>query len=234
MQVSITVDMEHDCRSAPASYRGVIEGTPQLLNLFRDLGLKATFFTTGDVARQYPDTVRAIVREGHELGCHGDSHDRFSTMSADAAQGEIEKATLVLSKFDTVTSFRAPNLDFPDTFLRFLIDAGYRIDSSQARYKRASAFANPSDYRELHRIPVSTMPSVIRLPGLLRRLFLGLLREPVVLYVHPWEFVDMTKARIPYDCRYRTGAPALESLTDAILYFRSQNAIFRPMRELSV
>lgn len=234
MQVSITVDMEHDCLSAPATYRGVVEGTPQLLSLFRDLGFKATFFTTGDVARRHPETVRAIVREGHELGCHGDSHERFSALSADAAQREIENATQVLRTFDAVTSFRAPNLDFPDSFLHFLVESGYSLDSSQARYKKGSVFAPPSEHGGLRRFPVSTMPSVIRLPSLLRRFFLGWAREPVVLYVHPWEFVDMSGAPIPYDCRFRTGSPALAALRDAILFFRSREADFLPMRELAV
>jgi peptidoglycan-N-acetylglucosamine deacetylase len=234
MQVSITVDMEHDCLSAPKTYRGVIDGTPQLLRLFDERGINATFFTTGEVARLYPGTVRSIVDAGHELGCHGDTHARFSTLEPDEARREIDEATAALREFFPPTSFRAPNLDFPNAYLPFLRDAGYTLDSSQAKYKRVSLFAGPSTAEGMRRIPVSTMPSVVRLPRAVRRGVLARLRAPAVLYFHPWEFVDMTQEKIPYDCRFRTGLPALRSLEDSIGYYQARGATFRTMRELAV
>ncbi|MGH6982003.1 MAG: hypothetical protein ACREFC_12430 [Stellaceae bacterium] len=83
------------------------------------------------------------------------------------------------------------------------------------------------------RIPVSTMPSVVRLPRLARRAVFARLRDPIVLYFHPWEFVDMTQARIPYDCRFNTGEPALRSLEDAIGYYAARGGKFQTMRELA-
>ncbi|HEX4111434.1 MAG TPA: polysaccharide deacetylase family protein [Stellaceae bacterium] len=233
MQVSITVDMEHDCGSAPKNYRGVVEGTPQLLRLFRSRGIAATFFTTGDVARRFPAVVQAIVDDGHELGCHGDSHERFSTLAPDSARREIDDATRCMRHFFPLTSFRAPNLDFPDRYLPYLREAGYALDSSQARYKRGSVFMGPSQAEGLRRIPVSTMPSVVRLPRAVRRGVLARLRDPVVLYFHPWEFVDMTRERIPYDCRFRTGKAALDTLEDAIGFLQARGGRFRTMRELA-
>jgi hypothetical protein len=58
------------------------------------------------------------------------------------------------------------------------------------------------------------------------------MRDPVVFFFHPWEFVDMTKAAIPIDCRFRTGDPALASLRETIAWFRRRGATFRRMREL--
>jgi len=233
MKISITVDMEHDCLSAPKTYRGVVDGTPVLLRVFAERGIKATFFTTGEVARLFPDTVRAIVAGGHELGCHGDSHARFSAIGPDAARQEIDDATRTLRAFFPLTSFRAPNLDFPNAYLPFLRDAGYRLDSSQARYKRGTIFGRPSVAEGMVRIPVSTMPSVVRLPRPARRAVFAWLKDPVVLYFHPWEFVDMTQADIPYDCRFNTGEPATRSLEDAIGYFAARGASFQTMRELA-
>src|SRR5262245_28076948 len=120
MQVAITVDMEHDCPPFLTSYRGVTEGAPRLLDLLAAEGVPATFFTTGDVARRYPETVEAIVAGGHELGCHGDSHRRFSTLDRDTARQEIEQASETLRRFYPVTAFRAPNLDFPEGYLPLL------------------------------------------------------------------------------------------------------------------
>src|SRR5215471_6558269 len=113
MHVSITIDLEHDCPPYLKTYRGVTDGTPPFLNLLREEGVQGTFFTTGDVARRFPDIVRTIVDDGHELGCHGDTHARFSTLAPEAARQELERSSATLRSFDEVVSFRAPNLDFP-------------------------------------------------------------------------------------------------------------------------
>lgn len=51
--------------------------TPELLRLLAKYNIKATFFVTGDKARQYPELIDAIVREGHAVGNHSYSHDIF-------------------------------------------------------------------------------------------------------------------------------------------------------------
>jgi hypothetical protein len=76
-------------------------------------------------------------------------------------------------------------------------------------------------------------PSAIRLPLPIRRVILAQLRAPVVLFFHPWEFIDVTREPIPYDCRYRTGESAIDALRDTISYFRRRGASFRPMEALA-
>ncbi len=49
-------------------------GTPKLLELLRDLGLKATFFVTGWSVEAHPSMAEAILKEGHEIGHHGFHH----------------------------------------------------------------------------------------------------------------------------------------------------------------
>ena len=91
MQVSITVDMEHDCPPYLSTFRGVTEGTPALLDLLDAEDVKGTFFTTGAVARRHPEIVRSIIAGGHELGCHGDTHQRFRGLTY--AEAASESAT---------------------------------------------------------------------------------------------------------------------------------------------
>lgn len=50
------------------------EYTPQILEALRAEGVRATFFVLADRAERYPDLVRRIVDEGHELAVHGVSH----------------------------------------------------------------------------------------------------------------------------------------------------------------
>lgn len=49
--------------------------THRLLDLFDECGTRATFFILGWIARRSPALVRTIHARGHEIGCHGLSHE---------------------------------------------------------------------------------------------------------------------------------------------------------------
>lgn len=232
MDVAITIDLEHDCPPFLTTHRGVTEGMPRLLDRLAADGVAATFFCTGDVARRHPEVVRRLVDAGHELGCHGDTHARFGRLSRAAAEHEIARAAETLRAFAPVTSFRAPNLDFPAEYLPLLAAHGFTLDSSQGRHKPGSFFVAPSTRDGVGRVPASIAPSAVRLPAPIRNAMFARMRDPVVFFFHPWEFVDMTRAPIPLDCRFGTGAPALAALGETIAWFRRRGAAFRRMREL--
>ena len=237
MEVAITVDLEHDCPPFLTTYRGVTQGMPRLLELLAREQVPATFFCTGDVARKHPEIVRRLVDEGHELGCHGDTHARFGGMDRAMAERELGDAGATLRAFGCeVTSFRAPNLDFPADFVPLLAVHGFRLDSSQGRHKPGSFFVQPSfvavGQGGVERVPATIAPSAVRLPRPIRNALFSRMRDPVVFFFHPWEFVDVTKEPIPLDCRFATGEPALASLAETIGWFRKRGATFRRMREL--
>ena len=53
----------------------------RILKLLDDKHTKATFFTLGWVAERYPQMVRRIVSEGHELASHGYGLQRASDLT---------------------------------------------------------------------------------------------------------------------------------------------------------
>ena len=231
-RVSISVDFEPDCPPYLSStFRGIEEGAPALLRLFADAGVPATYFTTGEVAERYPASVRALVDAGHELGCHGVTHTAFDTLDEPTARWEIEHSAAILRRIAPVTSFRAPYLRFPEPYVRLLEAAEFQLDSSLAKYKRS--FYAARSPTTLTRIPASMSSSLYRLPRLIRNPWLLSLRDPVVLFVHPWEFVDLTHENLRYDCRFRTGAFALRALGEVIELFQRRGATFLPMREMA-
>ena len=230
-RVSITVDFEPDCPPYLSStFRGIEAGAPALLALFAELGVRATFFTTGDVAARYPAAVHALVSDGHELGCHGVTHTAFDALDEAGARWEIEESVRLLRTFAPVTSFRAPYLRFPEPYVRLLEEADFTLDSSLARYKRS--YRAPRLPTTLTRIPASMTSSVLRLPRWIRDPWLGALRDPVVLFVHPWEFVDLTREDLRYDCRFRTGDVALSCVREVVALFQKRGDRFVTMREL--
>jgi peptidoglycan/xylan/chitin deacetylase (PgdA/CDA1 family) len=233
LNAAFTCDLEPDCPPYLKGFRGVEEGLPKLLALLESLGVRATFFTTGEVAQKYPEAARAVIAGGHELACHGMSHTAFTAMSPDAARAEIVESAAILREFAPVTSFRAPYLKFPDAYLGLLENAGFVVDSSQAKYKKAyydsKRAAVPTSLR---RIPASLTSSALRIPRLLRDAYVRAVSEPVVLFVHPWEFVDLRRERLRFDCRFRTGDVAIDCVGDVLRGMQRRGAKFLTMEEL--
>jgi peptidoglycan-N-acetylglucosamine deacetylase len=229
--VAFTVDLEPDCPPYLRGYRGMEQGLPALLDLLRQLGVPATFFTTGDVAERYPGSITRLVDEGHELACHGMTHTAFTQLNRDHARDEIVRSTEILRRFSTVTSFRAPYLQFPDAYLDLLEASDFELDSSHARYKLA--YYRSRARTRLRRVPASVTSSVLRLPSAVRGAYLGALSSPVVLFVHPWEFVDLRNEKLRLDCRFKTGDIALACVRDVLASYGRAGARFVRMRELA-
>jgi peptidoglycan-N-acetylglucosamine deacetylase len=231
LEVSLGIDVEPDCPPYLATqYRGVSEGLPKLLDALGAADVPTTCFCTGQVAERYPARIDDLLRRGHELAAHGHTHRPFDGLSFDEARRELIESTHALRAFGApVTSFRAPNLRFPDSYLGLLEEFGFLVDSSQAKYKRA--YYRAPTATALTRVPASTTSSVLRLPRLIRDPLLRSLTSPVVLFVHPWEFVDLRRERLRLDCRFRTGDFALRAVLEVIGLFRERGASFVRMRD---
>ena len=229
--VAFTVDLEPDCPPFLTGFRGVEHGLPALLDMLAEVGVPATFFTTGEVARRHPASVERVVAAGHELACHGMTHTAFPTLSGDAARAEIVESSAILRRFSTVTSFRAPYLQFPDEYLEFLEENDYAIDSSQAKYKLA--YYRSRRRTRLRRVPASVTSSILRVARPIRRAYLAALSDPVVLFVHPWEFVDLRREKLRLDCRFKTGDIALACVREVLESYARRGARFVRMRELA-
>ena len=229
--VAFTVDLEPDCPPFLTGFRGVEHGLPALLDTLADVGVPATFFTTGEVAERYPASVERVVAAGHELACHGMTHTSFTTLDRESARAEIVESSAILRRFATVTSFRAPYLQFPDEYVRILEANGFDLDSSQAKYKLA--YYRNRTRTTLRRIPASVTSSVLRVARPIRNAYLSALSDPVVLFVHPWEFVDLRREKLRLDCRFKTGDIALACVREVLESYAARGARFVRMRALA-
>ena len=68
----------------------------RILQLFDRHGVKATFFTLGWIAERYPQMVRRMVAQGHELASHGWSHVRVTQQDQDAFRQDIVRTRALL------------------------------------------------------------------------------------------------------------------------------------------
>ncbi|MEU6102431.1 polysaccharide deacetylase family protein [Streptomyces flaveolus] len=62
--------------------------TPQVLDLLREYGVKATFCVTGTQAQAHPDLVKDVVAAGHRLCNHSVSHDTAMDKKSEAYQSK--------------------------------------------------------------------------------------------------------------------------------------------------
>ncbi|MGW2083862.1 polysaccharide deacetylase family protein [Streptomyces sp. NPDC001880] len=62
--------------------------TPQVLQLLKDNGVKATFCMVGTQAQAYPDLVKRVVADGHRLCNHTVSHDTTMDKKSEAYQSQ--------------------------------------------------------------------------------------------------------------------------------------------------
>jgi peptidoglycan/xylan/chitin deacetylase (PgdA/CDA1 family) len=85
--------------------------TPRMLDILRDFALKATFFVVGGAAEQYPEIVRRMKKEGHDVGSHSYSHPYFHQLSWSGAVREIGMARWVLNRIlgEECKLFRPPH-----------------------------------------------------------------------------------------------------------------------------
>ncbi|OGB33409.1 MAG: polysaccharide deacetylase [Burkholderiales bacterium RIFCSPLOWO2_12_FULL_61_40] len=194
----------------------------RILEMLAGRNTKATFFTLGWIAERYPQVVRNISKEGHELASHGYGHERVSDQTADAFFADIQLAKFLLEDLtgNEVHGYRAPSFSIGEgTLWAFdcMARAGYRYSSSIYPI-RHDHYGMPSAPRFVHEvrpglieIPMTTLRFLNRnfpsggggyfrlLPYAVFRWMLKQVNstdgESGVFYFHPWE-LDVEQPRI--------------------------------------
>jgi polysaccharide deacetylase family protein (PEP-CTERM system associated) len=110
--------------------------THALLDLFDELGVRATFFVLGMAARAHPELVRAVAARGHEIGSHGDAHLPVHRQSPAEFAADLRAARETVEEIcgQAPVGYRAPAFsitrDSPWAY-EVLVDEGFGYDASQ-------------------------------------------------------------------------------------------------------
>lgn len=65
------------------------DDTRRILEILKKNNVKATFFMTGGWVESYPDDVKAIYADGHDLGNHSQNHKNMSQLSDEECKQEL-------------------------------------------------------------------------------------------------------------------------------------------------
>lgn len=107
----------------------------RILALLDEQNVQATFFTLGWIAKRYPQIVRDIIGNGHELASHGYNHLRVSDQSPSEFLDDITRSKKLLEDLggQSVIGYRAPSFSIGKRnlwALDTLLEAGYLYSSS--------------------------------------------------------------------------------------------------------
>jgi peptidoglycan/xylan/chitin deacetylase (PgdA/CDA1 family) len=122
-------DLERDLIERPTDcdHPSVAVALPALLETLRALELPATFFVEGINAELYPDAVRAIAADGHEIGLHAWQHERWSELSPEEEDELLERGMAAFAALGIdVQGFRPPGGELLPSTLRALAQHGLR------------------------------------------------------------------------------------------------------------
>jgi len=212
------------------------DALPFLIDAFDAADARGTFFTVSRIADTHPSLLKTVAAADHEVASHTRTHRHLSELSSPERRAELadSKERLEAVSGGEVEGFRAPSFDVTGDLFDLLADAGYAYDSSVVPSRRIPGWyggefttQEPSPATAIDRnappglaeVPVAVMPG-LRLPltGTWIRFFgvrytiLGmrlLARRgvPPVLYVHPWELVDLPDIEgVPRRIYVRSGA----------------------------
>ncbi|MEG6615710.1 polysaccharide deacetylase family protein [Peptococcaceae bacterium 1198_IL3148] len=74
------------------------EYLPQMLKIMQANDIKATFFIGGQWAEKYPELLKEISYQGHEIGSHGYSHPHPDHLTKDGNLREIKKSESIITQ----------------------------------------------------------------------------------------------------------------------------------------
>jgi len=72
--------------------------TPEILDILREYGIRATFFVIGQNAEWYGDCLSMVYAEGHEIGNHSFSHANLTEAGYDGVCREIDEAERLIGE----------------------------------------------------------------------------------------------------------------------------------------
>ena len=192
----------------------VDRNTRRLLDIFAKHNVKSTFFVLGWVAERYPELIKEISKQGHEIASHGYAHRRASEQTREEFTADVLRSKNHLEDLlgEKLTGYRAPSFSIGYTnewAFEVLAELGFGYSSSTYPVKHdlygtpdwpRFAYKRPEGIVE---IPIPTLKILgkqVPIGGggyfrlypysVARKLvkqYLKKEQQPYSFYFHPWE-----------------------------------------------
>lgn len=107
-------------------------GAPRLLKLFKEQNLTTTWFIPGHSVETFPEQMKAVVEDGHEIGIHGYSHENPIAMTPEQEEIVLDKSIELITELSgkRPTGYVAPWWEFSNVTNELLLKKGIKYDHS--------------------------------------------------------------------------------------------------------
>ena len=107
-------------------------GAPRLLKLFNKYDIKTTWFIPGHSIETFPEEMKAVVDNGHEVGMHGYTHENPIAMTPEQEEDVLIKCIDLIEKVSgkRPTGYVAPWWEFSPVTNELLLKYGIKYDHS--------------------------------------------------------------------------------------------------------
>ena len=105
---------------------------PRIIDSYKSLNIKQTFFIPAWCVENYPKAVELILENGHEIGVHGYMHENLLDYTIDGERQILDKAMSIFHNYFGYVpkGFRAPLYNFTNNSGDLLVEFGFDYDSS--------------------------------------------------------------------------------------------------------
>ena len=99
----------------------------QILEVLKQNNAKITFFLVGDWIDKFPEAVKKIYEDGHEIASHSNTHPHVNNLTYEENIEEIEKSNEKIEKItgQRTQIYRAPYGEYNNTVIQAAQDKGY-------------------------------------------------------------------------------------------------------------
>lgn len=99
----------------------------KIIEVLKSNNVKATFFMVGDWVEKYPEAVKKINQEGHEIGSHSDTHPHVNQLSSEENLEEIKTSSKKIEQITNkkVTLYRPPYGEYNNTVIKVANENSY-------------------------------------------------------------------------------------------------------------
>ena len=171
---------------------------------------KCTFFCTGNVAKEFPEIIKEIANDGHEIACHSYQHVDMSKLSNYEFEQDLENAIKHLNNASgqEIKGYRAPMYSLPkDDIEKYQILEKYlQYDSSLVvKDNEISKYINNGKYKgtNLKVLPIFAVDTLFLTKKIIGGTYLKITSQAdvvsffheaaknkifPVIYMHPYEF----------------------------------------------
>ena len=107
-------------------------GVFRIMDLLDKYGLEASFFVPGYIAERNEDTVREMVRRGHEVAHHGYMHEPPTTLDPEQEAEILDRGIRILEDITGAApkGYRAPSFGVSEHTLDLLAERAFVYDTS--------------------------------------------------------------------------------------------------------